>query len=190
MPNRQWFVQIDNESFGPLLTETLAQMVRLGRVAPWTLVKHDGQNEWTKLSAVSDFDLQGSLFLNNKARSGTGLFIVVPHTDPTHMRKFERAPIEGHAYILGFGAGEIMNISEGGLLIRWTDMRIPQGDELELLIDSKALGPAFRIHGRVIRYAKVNGVTGVAIEFRDIQGETQRNLEAFVKNSVFQLQAA
>jgi type IV pilus assembly protein PilZ len=76
------------------------------------------------------------------------------------------------------------NISHGGLFIN-TRKPLPVGTSVRILVQIPGASFPFELEGRVTRVTEfantANMIPGMAIEFTDVDGAKQRDLEVFIK---------
>lgn len=190
---KEWFLHINGETIGPLLMETIQNLLRLSRV---TLVEYawcDGMDDWRRLSEIEEFASQlpphPAIPVPNPppypqgpvpSTFGSPPFLKEPPSKESRIRRHERVPIQGRAISDRQGALEILDISEGGIFVR-SELDPAPGTSLRVRIESDLLARALSVTGIVVRSGMVDGVRGFGIEFTGMAPADRVIIQTYVR---------
>lgn len=190
---KEWFLHIQGETVGPLLMETILNLLKLSRITLVEFAWSEGMEDWTRLSEIHEFASQlpphPTIPVPNLPSRPRGPVpsafgaSPVPRDLPSkesRIRRFERVPIQGRAVTDEQGTLEIVDISEGGIFVK-SDLDPPEGTSLRLRIESALLVRPLTVTGVVVRGGVVNGTRGFGVEFTGMPPSDRMLIQTYVR---------
>lgn len=199
MNKKAWLVCVDQQKLGPFLTETVIGLLKVKRLLPSELAWTEGEGDWRPLSEFPEFAPTGPFTRPVTRRVGGG-----PDPTSTHpggpqkgpeaaheedavkayhqsVRKHRRGPIQGQIFTSDQKTFDVVNISEGGMLLR--SQELPEvGKALEFVLRATALGEPLKISASVTRQTDTPGFRGFGLEFTQISNADQARIQNYIEN--------
>lgn len=174
--NKNWYVLIGEQKYGPYDYKTVIQMIQSNQLMDFNYVWADHLEGWTPLYQLEEFSKDRFELLLQKESEYLSSFI---------KRKGERIevkiPLIGHNTIRFFD-GEIVSISQSGALCLLNSPLVQVGDQVKLHVKASGQNEfPFNVECVIIRknYSKqrLNSKSGLyyAVKFNEVQemGATQ-----------------
>lgn len=196
---KEWFIHVQGEIIGPLVLDTVQNLLKLNRVTLLDFIWTPGKPDWARLSDLEEFASCVPPFPASPipidqveaAALQTPPHPRIPIPDPLapdaptastklRIRRHERVRIGGHGMIEGKGRFELQDISESGVFFR-AEEPIPLGVELRFQLESELLGRGLTISGKVVRSGIVDGCQGFAVEFTGMLPMDRGLIQTYVR---------
>lgn len=193
MAEKQWYVCINNEVFGPLDAGAVQVMLQQSRVQFMDFMWREGMSKWTRISEVVQF---ASLIPGYpKAPLPKSEVPVKPSLPPptpipiaTKERSVTAAKIRGHQRVMVNGVVsfedkqlKLVDLSLAGMFVA-SDRLIPIGTETKFRLAIEGVSKTFDMTGMVVRHGTVVGKLGFAIEFIRVNPAHLRALGEIVES--------
>jgi hypothetical protein len=198
MSDKQWYLHLQGETVGPLVTGVVQSMLKQKRLELYEYIWCEGMTSWTRICDVAEFSTELSPYPKAPFPASGGsaeparspVRPDVPQAAPKaasqswpHARRYVRVAIQGVVEIQGHGSFPLVNISENGIFVH-SDLPMSIGIEIKFKITSPALSKPLEMSGVTIRAGVSDGKKGFAIEFTRVNPAHGRILaECIGKNS-------
>jgi len=200
--DKNWFVYISGDTFGPLTTEIIQVMLKRTRLHFTDYIWSSGLSKWMRIAEVNDFVDLLPPYPKSPIPSESGILETLPPV-PSHgksdrtgqvskkepkkesvkgiskLAMHPRFKIDGTVLTESGQSFDIVDISEGGVFLA-SEKPLEIGTELVFRLEAKGLEEIMKMTGVVIRYGERQDQPGFAVEFMRVNPVYKRILRNFL----------
>lgn len=192
MAQKEWYLHVQGDTFGPLTTDVVATMLKQNRLQFSDYVWTVGLAKWIRLGEVQEFQALLPPYpaipipvVREKKEPKVEKPVAVKATPKVPakapIRKHVRVQFEAKVTVDGYGTFKATNVSEGGVFLK-AAKGIPLGTDLKFTLECSALEKPLSMTGILIREGQSDGESGLAIEFTKMNPAHRRLLQQIVQS--------
>lgn len=200
---QQWYLHLQGETLGPLVTGVVRTMLRQKRVEHYDFIWTNGMSRWTRICELDEFSGELPPYPSLPVPSPDATdsretadpreddqeeappappAVAKPDAPWRHNRCSPRVAMCGNVDIPNIGEFPLVNISETGLFVQ-ASASPAVGTEVRLRISSSSLATTLEMTGVVIRAGAALERTGFAVEFTRVNPAHRRIISAAIVKS-------